>query len=532
MTDVTTDTVSCAVCGAEMSVINNRHLRRHGLSAADYRAAYPDRALISQSVSSRLSARSRKSNASRKGVARSEETKKRMREAQAQLPSRKGVSTGAMSDAQKQLLSSLAKQRYTDGCVHSMQGKKQPAIVAEKIAKTLSGRKIGPAAALKAIQTRRDRGDDLAVMRGRTHTDATKQLIGEKSKQIQRAKRSQKRAHMMDRFQAARLHLLNQIGDDIFQLQCTTCNYTFSRTPQCFQPSKYHCDICPQCHPPAAVSAAENDVATYLAEISSQRMYRSDTSIIGPLELDIVLPDRRLAIEYCGLYFHSVAAGRNRFYHQQKMLKCRNNNLHLLTVFEDEWLLKRAIVQSLLRNACGLTVRKLNARQCSIRSLDRDEGIAFLNENHIQGRGRSIVKYGLFHETELVSVMTFMKGDIAHRSTAWEINRFATKINCNVRGGASRLFQRFVADQRPERVTSFADLRWGEGTVYGQLGFKRSEDSLPNYWYIKGLQRYHRYALRKTSDDPVDQTEFQIRAAQGWNWIYDCGHAKWLWTAN
>jgi hypothetical protein len=526
------DKVQCAICNAMMTVINNRHLARHQLSTAQYKERFPNSPMISETVTKKLSARSIKANATRKNVPRSEAVKQSMRDAHARLPSRKGITTGPMSEEQKQHLSTLAKERYSDGFVHPMQGLSQSESTKQKISDTLSGRKIGPEAALKAVNTRRERGDDLAPMRGKTHSDETKRLISRKSRESFRKKRENNRAPMLERLEQANLRLLNKIDDDLFHLQCKTCDHVFTRTVACFQPSKFKIAICDQCFLPATISDGENAVANYLATFFTAKINRSDVTVIAPLELDILIKEVNLAIEYCGLYYHSVAMGRGRFYHQFKLKRCRENNLRLITIFEDEWLLKRPIVESMLRNACGTIQYKINARQCTVRELDTNESSAFLNANHIQGRGRSNVKYGLFYKDELISVMTFSKSEVSHRSTGWEINRFATKLNHTVRGGASRLFKQFIINHHPIEVTSYADLRWGDGKVYGSLGFVWVGDSVPNYWYTKGLKRYHRYALRKTSADPVDQTEQALRQAEGWNIIYDCGHAKWVWKSH
>jgi len=45
---------------------------------------------------------------------------------------------------------------------------------------------------------------------------------------------------------------------------------------------------------------------------------------------------------------------------------------------------------------------------------------------------------------------------------------------------------------------------------------------------LKKQERIHRFALRKNSTDPKDQTEWEIRKSQGWNRIWDCGNLKYV----
>jgi len=50
----------------------------------------------------------------------------------------------------------------------------------------------------------------------------------------------------------------------------------------------------------------------------------------------------------------------------------------------------------------------------------------------------------------------------------------------------------------------------------------------PNYWYVKGLNRIHRFNLRKRSDEPKDISEWILRSKEGYFRIWDCGHYKFI----
>lgn len=525
------DKVACALCGKLMSNINNRHLQTHQITAADYRLQFPDSPLMSEEHAAKLSARSVAANETRKGVSRSDETRQRMREGQARYRATQ-PSRGAMSAAQKQMLSDLAHERYANGFVHPNTGLHHSDSVKQKISDALRGRIVGPDAARKAIATKRQRGYDMALFRGKQHTPEAKAKISSTIRAQTDENRQTTRAIMLERMQAANVSLINTVSADVFHLRCNICGHEFTRTPQCFHSAKFHLHICDQCFPISPVSQQEHEVAEFIESIADTRVIRSDMEALSPLELDIYLPDKHVAIEYCGLYWHSVACGKSRFYHRHKYDACRRLGIRLITIFEDEWMNARSIVQSMLRNALHGTSRIINARSCVIQELDTPEAIDFLKENHVQGRGRSKVKFGLRYRDELVAVMTFMDSEISHRGTGWEINRFCSKLSCSIRGGASKLFHAFVHQYHPDTVTSYADLRWGDGNVYGRIGFRHVGNTVPNYWYIKPneVKRYSRFALRKTTSDT--DTEFQSRQREGWNWIWDCGHAKWVYTSS
>ena len=58
--------------------------------------------------------------------------------------------------------------------------------------------------------------------------------------------------------------------------------------------------------------------------------------IIYPFELDIYIPDLKLAIEFNGMYYHSLLHMTNKNYHLEKSLMCREKNIRLIHVYEFE----------------------------------------------------------------------------------------------------------------------------------------------------------------------------------------------------
>lgn len=315
-----------------------------------------------------------------------------------------------------------------------------------------------------------------------------------------------------------------------YRIRCLTCDFADDYASETF---KFRmrtvgrvCSTC--CGITTSQSLGENDLAGLF-----DNPVRNDRKIIRPYELDIVDHTRLLAVEYCGIYWHSEKAGKDRFYHREKLDLCHAVGYRLITVFEDEWLNKRNIVESMVSNALGQNIEKINARSCEVKIIDSKTGNIFIEANHIQGRGRANVYYALYHGGEIVSLMSFSNNDISRRSVGWDINRFCSKLGMNVRGAAGKLFKAFVRDHNPEKVVSYADLRWGTGKVYGGIGFTHISDTLPNYWYFRDneMKRYHRYGLRKNKEDDPSLTEWDNRQKQGWNRIWDCGHAKWVWES-
>ena len=69
-------------------------------------------------------------------------------------------------------------------------------------------------------------------------------------------------------------------------------------------------------------------------------MQNDRNTIINPstghnLELDIYLPEVNKAIEFNGIYWHSLHRAKN--YDKIKKDQCRRNNIDLLIVEEENW---------------------------------------------------------------------------------------------------------------------------------------------------------------------------------------------------
>ena len=120
-----------------------------------------------------------------------------------------------------------------------------------------------------------------------------------------------------------------------------------------------------------SVSSSEIEIKSYLEQWGIKNIISSDRSIIPPLELDIYLPDKKLAIEFNGLYWHSEIAGRkNKNYHLNKLNLCADKGIELIQIFEDEWIQKKNIVLALLKSKLGIITNKYHARKLKIKIVD------------------------------------------------------------------------------------------------------------------------------------------------------------------
>ena len=221
-------------------------------------------------------------------------------------------------------------------------------------------------------------------------------------------------------------------------------------------------------------SLAEDQLLQFIMSHGIQ-VQKNNRTILSPKEIDIFIPSHNIAIEYCGLYWHSESANKrnNKSYHNDKRLSCKNKDIILITIFEDEWSKKQEIVKSRIKHALKLNSHnKIYARTCKIKVIGTKEAKFFFDSNHIQGHKNAYLYIGLFDSSDsLISVMSFGKSRY-DKKMQWEMIRFSSILNTNVVGAGSKLFSYFVKNYQPESIVSYSDNRWGSGNFYKSLGFE------------------------------------------------------------
>lgn len=294
-------------------------------------------------------------------------------------------------------------------------------------------------------------------------------------------------------------------------------------------------DICTICNPISEhTSIKEKEISDFICD---ELGHKTKKIKINGKEVDIFLSDYNLGIEFNGLYWHSnIFVDKN--YHINKTNICEENNIQLLHVFENEWVYKKEIIKSIIRNKLNIVKSKIHARKCEIRDLKTSEAKDFLNNNHIQGFVNSSVRLGLFYDNELVSIMTFGKSRIVTGGNPknigeYELLRYCSKLNTVVVGGASKLLKWFIKKHNPIKIITYSDRRYSMGNLYLKLGFMFIKNTTPNYWYFKSgdLILHHRFKFRKNVlidkyGYSPDKTESQIMAELNYYKIYDSGHKK------
>lgn len=280
------------------------------------------------------------------------------------------------------------------------------------------------------------------------------------------------------------------------------------------------------------ISKAQREIFDFITTLSTG-FVQNDTELLHGREIDIVNYEKKIGIEYNGLYFHSDKY-KSRNYHISKMNEMEQLGYRLINIWEDWWVRKQDIVKSMLRSIITNPTNKIYARTCTVKEISDQDAKMFLQNTHIQGPCVSKIRLGLYHNNHLVSVMTFGKlrktlGTVS-RDGAWELLRFSSKLNTSVIGGASKLLNHFIKKYHPETIVSYAKRDWSIGNLYQKLGFTFISKTEPGYFYAKGKRRFNRSQFTKDKlirmGADALKSESLIMDEMGYMKIWDTGNLK------
>ena len=321
--------------------------------------------------------------------------------------------------------------------------------------------------------------------------------------------------------------------DFVVSLLCIKCGSDFDINRQYLSlRSESEEDICLVCNP---ILSGKSNMEKEISDFVSEYVFVEANKKIKNIEIDIFVPELKIGFEFNGLYWHSELY-KDRNFHLDKSRKMKDLGIRLIHIWEDDWIFRKEIVKSIILSKIGKIPEMIFARKCEVREVTDNRIVkSFLEKNHLQGFVGSKYKIGLFHEEELVSLMTFGSPrkvlNQKNKSGVYELLRFCCKTNMSVVGGPSRMLKFFIRNFNPSEIFSYSDSSRSDGDVYQKMGFELSHSSSPNYsWVVSGIRK-HRFNFRKdrlikNGFDP-SKTEVEIMHENGHYRIFDCGVKKW-----
>lgn len=323
------------------------------------------------------------------------------------------------------------------------------------------------------------------------------------------------------------------------EVRCLKCGYEWDSTWNYL----YRKQGCPNCAAHNYSSKPEQEIIDFILQYNPNlKIIRNDRSIItnpktnSPLEIDIYIPELKLAIEYNGMYWHSeqVLKSKNiaaKYYHSMKTELLQNQGIQLLHIFENEWNNEttKEIWKSMILNKIGQAI-PVFARNLKIEEVSQDVVKKFLNKNHLQQYGTpSRINIALTYQDSILALMTFSKPRY-NKEYEYELIRFCTLLNHRVIGGASKILKYFEKTYKPKSIISYANRRWSDGNLYRAIGFKETGVSNPNYFYciegeLRSRVQYQKHKLlEKLEKFNPDLSEYDNMLDNGIDRIWDSGN--------
>lgn len=265
-------------------------------------------------------------------------------------------------------------------------------------------------------------------------------------------------------------------------------------------------------------------------ELLGFEIHQTCHGVIPNYEVDLWIPEKKLAIEVNGIYWHTEKYKPNDL-HANKTKAANEAGIRLLQFTDQEIVGKPNIVESMITNLL-IPTKRLYARDMTTVILTYEESSEFLDRTHIQGSRMASVYLGLKdNKGNLVAVMCLNKPVANTKYTGWDICRYSS---LNVTGGFTKLLSYFKR-LYPEvlEVYSILDLKYGDpnNNIYTKTGFSVLSNIPPDYSYVYKGKEIHKFNFRKkrliSMGADSSLSEHEMAQSLGIYRLYDCGKIKY-----
>ena len=297
-------------------------------------------------------------------------------------------------------------------------------------------------------------------------------------------------------------------------------------------------------------SRNEIEIKEYIQSLTDTEITKPKMLDIGDggrnKEIDIFMESKNLGIEYNGSVYHAskgaVYSNKPKLYHRDKFLAAKEQGIHLISIFDVDWNTNADKIKMYLKSLL-VDNKKIFARKCEIKSVDRKIANEFTDKYHLQGHARlSSINYGLYYNDELLSVMSF--GRLRLQKTEegqFELHRYCVKDGYTIVGGANKLLKAFEREHNPKYLLSFSDNDYFMGGIYDKLGFTNDGQSTPRYYWfyhteeikrekcqLKHLKEKCPELLQEAYDNEASNKEDYVMLKLGACKVYRSGNTRWI----
>src|SRR5699024_10645057 len=156
-------------------------------------------------------------------------------------------------------------------------------------------------------------------------------------------------------------------------------------------------------------SRGEDELADWIESIISEKIIRRDRSILKGKELDVWIPEKSVAVEYNGLYWHSEGfVGKD--HHAAKTAATRRLDIHLIHVWEDDWIYRKNAVKAYIRSVLKDNSESLNIEKFDVSFIESFETKEFFFEYDLYDFKDADIFIGVKDSNgELIAVVSYLE---------------------------------------------------------------------------------------------------------------------------
>lgn len=310
-----------------------------------------------------------------------------------------------------------------------------------------------------------------------------------------------------------------------YSWQCKACGTIYDATITDGQLPR-----CNQCYPRliTGISQAEQEL---FKSLKSETKIQSDKTVLNGKEIDVYIPDKHLAIEYNGIYWHSEGSGsKTRNYHLNKTEMCLEKGINLIHIFENEWLENKKNILSFIHSQLTVYEKIISSDECFVSEISQEIKDEFVNDNHIKKSSKTNLQIGLFNDGELIQILSLNKTS----ENTYGIIENVVKSGYTIKGGTKKLWNFFINVIKPNNVIFTDDKRYKTIMLYKDIDFKLEKVIPPQPWFhtpkthkLESLEQWserneiHLENLDSIFKDYIQNTNQDI--------IWDCGYDVYIW---
>lgn len=329
------------------------------------------------------------------------------------------------------------------------------------------------------------------------------------------------------------------LSTDIVTFKCSKCGEPFELEMQSVcKVSKGELDrsfLCSKCV--IGSSMQEDNVYNYILSlgIDENNIIRHDRKFLGnKQEIDILIPSKKLAIEYNGAYWHTDDKRcRTSKYHYNKFNICENKGIRLLTIFDLDWNNKKDCVKDVVKKSLGLCVNVVNSSDCVVDEIERSDAEKFLNKYNIDNVSLNCeIGVAIRFGDEIVFVASFYR----NKYDCFVLNSYAEKNDIVVCNAIESVIDYVMLRYNPAIIKAYSNNDYGDGEVFKKYGFEYIGNS-DNYFWLMGAIGIYKYEIKDFLDRHNDTVlEAKSKCCHAEKYVMErlgcvkstrCGFKKW-----